>query len=342
MSEPRTIHFVYATPYRLQDKIAMRLFKRKLSHPEWDAYHWPSPVKAPLSITFQIAQRLSARYRIKLYDLKERAVIKPREGDILLAHAWPDRQSIVWNALSNPDFGKKFLISPYNHDSRQVGWMEDAVKACDAYFAICGDYWMETFDEAVFAEYRHKVIHLNMALDMADYPLVKQGFSPPGKRKFFYIGRHGRFGDEKGVRLLENLSEKIPDFQGGYICPDGDIKGWRKISPPTRLTPDFMVKVAADYDVFINMSRADAQATTVLEAMSWGFPVACTRESGYTDESLFLLELDNERANILTLEKIQRMGNEELKEISSANRAIVAGKYSWKRFLEVIENNLTG
>ena len=340
MMAAKTIHFVYATPYSLTDKIAMRLVRRKLTHPAWDEYLWPAPIKAPLSITHQVSKALSGRYRLKLYHLKERIVLEPEEGDILLGHLWTDPESVVQKALDDERFSRKFLIGPYNHDPKQVGWMRAAIQKCDAFFAICGDHWMDTFERSPFADLKEKVIQLNMALDRSDYPCVKKAFSPPGERSFFYIGRYGSFGDEKGVQLLENLAARVPGFRGGYICPDGEIKGWHRISPPRSLTPDFMESIAARYDVFINMSRADAQATTVLEAMSWGFPVACTRETGYTDEALFLLDLDNEDHNLDTIRRIQEMPSLELEAMVEANKTALTTKYSWNSFVERIERRL--
>lgn len=340
MTNSRTLHLVYATPLTRLDKLALRLFKRKFGHPAWDRYRWPDPLKAPLSITYQIARHFSEQFRIRLYDLQERVAIEPDEGDILLGHIWPDPDSAMWSALEKKNFARKYLIGPYNHDPRQVLWFREAVEKADAYFAICGSHWIDSFNRSPFADLADKVLQLNMALDARDYPFLKQSFNPPGQRKFFYIGRYGRFGDEKGVGLLERLAEKIPGFVGGYICQGGEIRRWQKISGPTTLTPEFMAGIAATYDCFINMSRADAQATTVLEAMSWGFPVACTRESGYADDNLFLLELEDERKNIETIHRIQQMGDQELKEISLKNRQLVESKYSWDRFLGTLEKNM--
>ena len=340
MAAKRTVHFVYATPYSLLDKVSMRLLKRKLVHPEWQEFDWPKPLKAPLSITWNVARAIGGRYTVKLYDLKERLAPEPREGDILLGHAWPDDRTVVQRGLKDRRFASRYLIGPYNHDERQVGWMRDAVAECDAFFAICGRHWIDTFGKSPLAPFRDKVIHLNMAIDPGDYPPVKKDFAPPGKRKFFYIGRYGRYGDEKGVRLLEELAERIPGFSGGYICPDGEIRGWRKISGPTRLTPAVMAQIAGEYDVFINMSRADAQATTILEAVSWGFPVACTPESGYTEENFFYLDLNDQGRNVETIESIQRMSGEELAVRAAANRNTLLQKYSWEAFVTRLLDNM--
>lgn len=336
--KPTTLHFVYATPNTLLDKVSMKLLGRKLLHPAWEKLPWPTPLKAPLCITYQTARHLSKRYRVKLYDLRERLEIVPERGDILLGHGWPDPQSLLWRAMDDPRFSRRYLMAPYNHDPRQVAWSAPLVERCDRFFAICGPFWIDTFERSPLSAFREKVFRLNMGIDTNDYPLVKSSFNPPGKRKFFYIGRGGH---EKGGDLLERIARYVPGFQGGYISVGGEIDGWTRICDPTDLTPELMRRIAAEYDVFINMSRFDAQVTTVLEAMSWGFPVACTRESGYSrEETLFYLGLDDEEGNAAVIGRIQEMESSRLAELAQLNRQLVAERYSWERFLAALEENL--
>jgi glycosyltransferase involved in cell wall biosynthesis len=337
MTKP-TLHFVYATPNTLVDKLTMRLVHRKLAHPEWDKLPWPEPLKAPLCITYQVARHFSGRYPVKVYDLRERLEIVPEPGDVLLGHGWPDPKSLLWRAMADPRFSRRYLMAPYNHDPRQVEWVAPLVERCDKFFAISGQFWIDSFDKSPLAPYRDKVVRLNMGLDTADYPVVKTSFNPPGKRGFFYVGRAGH---EKGVDLLEQMAATVPGFRGGYISVGGEIKGWQRISEPTDLTPELMRQVASEYDVFLNMSRADAQVTTVLEAMSWGFPVACTRESGYSREpSLFYLSLDDAEGNARVLRRVQELESEQLAELARLNRRIVETDYNWQGFLATLEEHL--
>ena len=338
METKKTIHFVYATPHSRTDRLAMRVFHRKLTHPSWENYKWPTPIPAPLSITYHLAKALSEHFEVKLYDLRERMSLRPNNGDILLGHPWPDPNSIVWKALESNLFEKKYIISPYNHDPNQVQWAYKAIKRCDTYFALCGQYWIDTFDKSLFADFREKVVRVNMGIDVGQYPVVKKKFNLPGKRKFFYVGRAG---DEKGLDLLEKLAADVPGFEGGYICNGADIKGWKKLSEPRRLTQDFMAMIATEYDIFINMSRFDAQVTTVLEAMSWGFPVACTPQSGYSnDKNLFYLDLEDGIQNRLVVQQLQDMDCQELENISRINRKNVELNNTWEQFIQTFKQNI--
>jgi glycosyltransferase involved in cell wall biosynthesis len=340
MNYDKTLHIVYSLPQTKLEKLFFMFLRSRLGGRNLESIKWPFPIKAPLSITYNIAQTFCANMAIKLYDLRERVKIVPEKGDVLLGHPHMDPQSVLWDALDNPDFSAKYIISPYNHNSSQVLWFREAVNKCDRYFAICGQYWFDTFSKSPFHDMAEKIIHVNMSINSVDYPVVKKKFNPPGKRRFFYIGRYGHFGDEKGIGLLEQLAAKIPGFQGGYICEGGEIRGWDQISQPTRLTPEFMETLAGSYDFFINMSRADAQATTVLEAMSWGFPVACTQETGYSDETLFYLDIDSLEVNAAVIEHMQNLPDEELHRISKINRSLVETKYNWHHFGDVLKKHI--
>jgi len=336
----RTVYLIYSFPCSILEKITIRLFRKLFFRLSFHKLKWPRPLKAPLSISYHIAQYFLSNFEVKMYDFRERVTLKPNQGDILIGHPNPDPESVMWRALDDPRFEKKFLICPYNHCPSQVAWLRPAVEKCDKYFAICGEYWFDNFDASPFADLVHKIVHVNMALNTADYPYLKKTFNPIRQRRFFYIGRYGRFGDEKGIALLERLAANIPGFSGGYICEGGQIAGWSKISEPTRLTPEFMTNLAGSYDFFINMSRADAQATTVLEAMSWGFPVACTKESGYSDESLFLLDIDDLEQNVATIEQMQNLPDDELRRISKNNRMLAETRYNWQHFSDVLKEHI--
>lgn len=342
----KTVHFVYVLPRSLNIfcKVYRRIMRQEIARrASVSTYNWPSPLSAPQSITFNVGKHLEGQYRVKFYDWSEKITINPKPGDILFGHLSTDRRTVMWNSIRDTRYSKKYLIQPYNNNEEQVGWLRDGLSLCDGFFAIGGDYWADNFVESPLKEFGHKIIHLNMAVDSLSYPIVKNDFGPPGKRRFLYIGRKGRFGDEKGIGLLEELAKSIPGFQGGYICGGTEIRGWKKISSPTPLTPEIMKKIGSEYDIFINMSRADAQATTILEAMSWGFPIACTNQSGYSREtSFFYLSLEDMEQNIKTIRKIQNLSTDELGAIAVENRKIVENKYSWDVFLTNMDNVIRG
>lgn len=340
----KKVHFVYSTPLswsNFLDKITMKFFYRLISHRFPNRFIYPDPLCSPFSISKLLIEGIKSKYVLRYYDLRERVTIKPEQGDVLIGHMWLDKKSVMWNSFDNKKFSKRVLISPYNHDPKQVGWFKSEVEKCDLYFAISGDYWFKNLELSPFKEYKHKMIQLNMFVERKYYPWVKKTFRPKGERRFFYIGRYGVFGDEKGVGILEELANKINGFDGGYICTGGAIKGWRKISDPRKLDKEFMSKIAEEYDFFINLSRHDAQATTILEAMSWGFPVLCTPESGYGDDlCMGVMSLTDIELNIETIQKYQEMDESELSKIVEMGWEILDKKYSPEVFLNKVLTSL--
>jgi glycosyltransferase involved in cell wall biosynthesis len=329
------IHFVYRLPldgslFNFCNKLSLLLFKRLLSR-NYRKFFWPKPIKAPLSITKAIADILVKNgYKIKVYDVLESHKIRPQKGDILLGHPMPNSTSLTNINFSDNNFFKKFIISPYNSSLNQVGFLRDFFEKCNAFFAICGDIWLTSEQSTFFTQNNNKFIHLNMGINPTDYPKLKFSFNKPGARKFFYIGRPSKHDDEKGIELLKYFAQNIKNFKGGCIYP-GKIEGWKTIMKPTELSPALVAKkIASEYDFFINCSRADAQATTVLESMSWGFPVVCTKESGYCEKSIFSLQLNDFDFNSSLINKLQNLPEIVIRNNVEENYNLLQKKYIWE------------
>ena len=109
------------------------------------------------------------------------------------------------------------------------------------------------------------------------------------------------------------------------------------LSGPAELKQSFVAKLAQHFDFFVNTSVSDANPTTILEAMAWGFPVACTPQSGYYNmPNLVALSTTDIEHNIRVLNMLQYAPESELKRISQANTALVLSYYTWSRFCETI------
>lgn len=173
---------------------------------------------------------------------------------------------------------------------------------------------------------------MDNAIDPNEYPMVKTKFNPKGERKFFYVGHTAWY---KNTIEMERLADCMPHFCGSHIG-GGIIKGWKKIADFATLTPEFMLRIADEYDIFINTSSGDPQATTILEAICFGFPVACTPETGYNYPSIMKLDVNDTVKNIETLIRMQHMEETELQKLVKSNYTYVLDKHSWKSFLEKI------
>jgi glycosyltransferase involved in cell wall biosynthesis len=173
-----------------------------------------------------------------------------------------------------------------------------------------------------------------MAIDVKYFPCIKTNFNPPGKRGFLYIGHSN---SRKGTDFLSALKRSLTDYRFGWIGNGLEIRGVYRISKGRPLTPDFMRKIAVDFDFFISPSRADPNPTTILESMAWGFPVVCTPQSGYyeTDYRRNIFWNDLERSAEV-LKELQFTDEQQIEMMAEKAREIVDKEYTWDRFVGII------
>lgn len=345
----KKIHFAYAIPEFKKDYTS-RAKKRFISYLSANSViyqrlqrnilDWPIPVMAPYSITKNVFEALKLVEKSTfLYNYTHDIDIHTNsQNDIFIGHlnaivrdkkASLVKNSIAYQVACNENFkGKKILITPYNHSDNQVGFMKEAINKFDKSIFICGKHWIDTWHESPFKGYKGDILQINMAVDSKSYPLIKKEFSPKNRRKFLYIGSAT---EAKNIKQLELIAKNYPGFKGGVIG-SAKIDGWKKISGYRNLTDDFISKLAQEYDIFINASRFDAQATTIIEAMLWGFPIVCTPQSGYTYKSFFKLDTDDTNYNLSQINHIQQLDNEELLSTSYLNRQIAKEQHNWPTF----------
>jgi glycosyltransferase involved in cell wall biosynthesis len=129
----------------------------------------------------------------------------------------------------------------------------------------------------------------------------------------------------------------LSSFPRAWIGGGAEIPNMRRLTQYANLTPEFVAKLAQDYDIFVNTSVSDANPTTILESMAWGFPVACTPESGYYNmPSIITLSTTDIEANVKALRELQHMPEEQLLRLTAANRNLVETHYTWERFCATV------
>lgn len=300
---------------------------------------WPSPIHAPYSITYNILNRLRQNFETKLYDIAEHTIAELDTNDIFLGHLYPksgsfggrsieaDLETVGWRTLERYRKGKTCVLQPFVYcpEIVEMKWLEPAfMELCDCFIAICGEYWERTWFNSPLSKANRKFLRINMCIDPQGYPWVRKSFRPKGKRRFLYIGHNRPY---KNTAQLEAIAQRYPGFEGGCI---GTLKGWHSISDQhIPLTPQIMAQLAEHFDVFLSTSVADAQATTILEQMSAGFPIACTPQSGYERPTIIKLDPINTDYNCSQIEFIQNMEDEQLMSLATQNRRLVDTEYSW-------------
>jgi glycosyltransferase involved in cell wall biosynthesis len=351
-----TIHFAYTVPLgstllrRGLDKAIRLAGVTPLYRFGWDPLiPWRQPIRSPHCISFHLLRAFKRLgYPVRFYNILEKGVAPLGPDDIFIGQPIPDggfgptrsatdeKQSITSRTVREYPNNRHYLIMPYTHDPLYVSWTRELVRdnGSGGLILVGGEIWAENWEtlsplrDIVIARKKHVV----MGIDTNDYPVVKKKFNPKGQRRFLYIGHTAWY---KNTAELEKIAAVTPGFQGGHIG-GGEVKGWKKISDFASLTPEFMSQIAKDYDIFVNTSTADAQATTILEQMCFGFVVATTRESGYNHPSLVTLSPTDTALNVATLEKLQQADEAELLAIAAANRETARTAHSWEKFCQTI------
>lgn len=293
-------------------------------------------ISAPDSIGWQLGHRLAASYDVVYHDWDSRDRIDPQNGDVLLGHAHPRSGTCFRASMMSPRWGRKILMSPFNGDLAQVGFIDRIIPHVDAYLAITGPYWFDLVEHSVFAHWLPKMVRVDMAIDPADYPPVKAAFNSPGNRHFVYIGHSGW---QKNTGYLSEIAGRMPGVRFDWIgSGDCEIAGFN-----SRGSMDFSREEArravAGFDFLITAGMFDANPTTVLEAMGWGLIPVCTPQSGYDrNPGIVNIPAGDATGAAAILEGLNRVDGEHLSEMQRLNRAQLAEHFSWDRFaMQVVQ-----
>lgn len=298
-------------------------------------------ISAPDSIGYQLGQRLEQHYPVKYYDWDEIRVIKPAPGDVLLGHPHPAPWTCFRRSLSQSGWRRRLALFPYSHNEMAVAYADPVLKHCDLCLAITGNYWFRSIDKSAFAHWRPKMVQLDLAVNRRDFPILKTGFSPAGQRRLLYIGHSGW---TKNTDYLSELACAMPgvvvDWIGRRIRPVPNVNhlGVQDFSA------DAGRSIVASHDFFITVSKADANPTTILEAMGWGLIPICTPQSGYVDyPGIINIPVDNVPQAAAVLNQIQFAPQADLLAIQSLNWKLLDMHFTWDRFaqqvIEAIESN---
>jgi hypothetical protein len=312
---------------------------------------WQHPIRAPHSITHNLLEAIRARgYDVRLYSLYEHTVAHLKPGDIFIGQPVPqggfgaqrsltdDRDSVTSRTIREFPSERNFIIMPYAHDRQYSTFAKDlfrtnAVAGGGAIF-IGGKIWERDWElKSPLADIGDlRKIHLTeMGIDVEEYPKVKTTFNPKGKRKYFYIGHTAWY---KNAPELERIAAAMPEYSFVHIG-GGELRGWENRGFAS-LTPAYMRTLAGECDIFVNVSTADPQATTIVEQMCLGFAIACTPETGYDYPSLTALRTDDTEHNVRALLDLQNSDMEYLLSRARENRRIVEEKHGWAQFTDKV------
>ncbi len=292
-------------------------------------YPHQDKISTPNVIGFRLLKALSKIDSVVPLEWDSFAAISPSPGDILIGHVNPAPGTVMRRSLKRPGWRRKIILQPYAEDMDQIGFLDAVIDDCDSFLAITGQYWFAKIAESAFKRWHPKMVHIDLAVDQSHFPKIKFKFSEPGKRKFVYIGHDLHY---KNLNYLQSLAKELPQFEFHWIGA-----GSKREPLIQHGRVDFSAetgrKLIEEFDFMITVGSADANPTTILEALSWGLIPVCTPTSGYANNpgivniplndlstaSKILIELNLCADEILRV--TQNQGYQQLKE-----------HFNWERF----------
>jgi glycosyltransferase involved in cell wall biosynthesis len=299
-------------------------------------------VSTPYAIGRELGRRLEARYEVIYHDWSELGVIQPEPGDVLVGHPHSDPRTIFRRSIRQPGWRRRLMLAPFLHgDLRQVAYEDPIVPQCDLFLAITGPYWFSSIEASPCSHWRPKMVHLDLAIDRGDFPPIKTAFAPAGRRRFVYIGRTGR---SKGTPYLAEIAARVPEVEFAWIGNGSPgIPGLTALGQVDFGSQAGRLMVTG-FDFMLTVGQADANPTTILEAMAWGLVPVCTPTSGYEGiPSVVNVPLGDAAGAAAIVRDLVAADDAHLCEMQSANWRLLDEHYTWDRFaaqvIEAIESD---
>lgn len=290
-------------------------------------------ISAPDVIGSTLARHLSKRHAVMRYDIDAVNRIDPQPGDILIGHAHPFARTVFRRSLRNPKWSRRILMQPFNGDWNQIDFIDEVIDDCDQFLAITGSYWFDKIPLTPAARWEPKMVHVDLAVNRQSFPRLKRDVPPKGSRKVVYIGN-----DHPGKNLA--YLDAVAAQWGGTIDWIGSGSSLKHLKPMGFV--DFSTaegqSLLQRYDILITLGSADANPTTVLEALSWGLVPVCTPTSGYVGEKCIINVPGDDVAEVCrVLDGLQAAEAVEIDRLRAEGEARLDQHYNWGRFVRQVE-----
>lgn len=198
-----------------------------------------------------------------------------------------------------------------------------------------------------FAELNYEVTLIPNSLPLELYKYKKRTKITP--RMLYVRAFHEIYNPTMAIEVLHKVKQKYPDAELCMVGPDKDgtladcqnlaeeLKVDDSVKYTGQLPKSEWIKLAEEYDIFINTTNFDNTPISVMEAMALGMPVASTDASGLPylleHEKVALLSIkgcgESMASNIIRLLK-----NQELVSVLTSNGRKQVEGYEKNRVLE--------
>lgn len=300
-------------------------------------YPHGSSISAPDSIGRELGRRLETRYAVEYHDWDSQGSIASNPGDVLIGHPHPVAGTCFRASVDSPNWSRRIMLCPFNHDPAQVGFLDPLIRRVDVYLAITGSYWFDSAGQSRLSHWLPKMVHMDMAIEPADFPSVRGSFNPAGRRRFLYIGHSGW---QKNTGYLTELARLLPEVAFDWIGHGEPIPGLVSLGAMDFSTSEAR-SVVAEHDFLVTVGLFDANPTTILEAMGWGLLPICTPQSGYYgNPGILNIPAGDAEAAVQALQTLNHAAESELMAMQELNRRQIEQHFNWDRFAAQVKSEI--
>lgn len=286
-------------------------------------------ISTPDSIGRNLANYLSKKYVVKFYDWMSWEKIIPSVGDILIGHANPNPYTVFRRSMKDVRWLKVILLQPFSTYRPHVAYLEHIFPYIDGFAAITGGYWVNEQKKGIYKSLEKYFYPIDLAVDLSDFPKVKNNFNERGKRRFLYIGNSDPC---KNLSLFKSIAEKVGSENFGTVGAQVEGISYHGVMDFSDVNARGVI---SQYDFLLVTSFADANPTVVLEAMAWGLLPICTETCGYTSEDgVYIIRAEEYGQIIKDIIKFVDVNESFLLEWQRKNYELLKAKFSWVRFCE--------
>jgi glycosyltransferase involved in cell wall biosynthesis len=292
-------------------------------------YPHQNKISAPDVIGYALSRALLSIGPVITYDWDSIGKIVPNPNDILIGHPHPFPFTIFRRSLHNNNWSRVIILQPFNLDVNQVGYIDSIIDRCDRFLAITGKYWFDQIDQSCLSRWSTKMVHIDMAVDRNSFPRIKKKFNIPGKRKFIYIGNDNPV---KNVSFLSKIAQALPEYCFAWAGKGADHLGLQRLGH-IDFSSNIGKELVSQYDFMITVGTADANPTTILEAISWGLVPVCTPTSGYENiPGIVNVPTNDLDGAVSVLKRLQNAPEVELLSLVSRADEMLTTHFNWDRF----------
>ncbi len=289
---------------------------------------------APDVIGRELGRHLGRDLEVVFHDWAGFELVPAAPEAAIVGHAHPVPGTTFRRSVRRPGWGRRVLLQPFITKVPQVGYIAGVLPHVDRFLAITGRHWERVLPDSAFASIAPVFTQLDLAVDASAFPMLVTKTRPCGSRRILAIGRDVAV---KNLAYLEEIAARRPEWDFARIGPKGPARSGIVHLGEMDFRDPVAQSVLASFDVLVNVGRADANPTTVLEAMAWGLVPVCTPQSGYEGyEGIVNIPLDDPVLAVAELDRLQDMPDPELAELRTANRRRIEEHYTWERFAAVV------